>query len=125
MDLTGGQRDLPIFIIQLLNLIMQDTAEKEQDVEILYAKLKEKELFEVINLNDFIEKINYTHDISPFTKYGCPLKFKKYFKDENLKIYLDKLYIYTQYNLIQKLIEHINKFKNIKINIQPIYNKKL
>lgn len=87
MDLTGGQRDLPIFIIQLLNLIIQDTAEKEQDVEILYAKLKEKELFEVINLNDFIEKINYTHDISPFTKYGCPLKFKKYFKDENLKIY--------------------------------------
>ena len=87
MDLTGGQRDLPIFIIQLLNLIIQDTAEKEQDVEILYAKLKEKELFEVINLNDFIEKINYTHDISPFTKYECPLKFKKYFKDENLKIY--------------------------------------
>jgi len=25
-----------------------------------------------------IEKMNYTHDISPFTKYGCPLKFKKY-----------------------------------------------
>ena len=125
MDLTGGQRDLPIFIIQLLNLIMQDIAKKEQDVEILYAKLKEKELFEVINLNDFIEKINYTHDISPFTKYGCPLKFKKYFKDENLKIYLDKLYIYTQYNLIQKLIEHINKFKNIKIKYPAYIQQKI
>lgn len=124
VDLTGGQRDLPIFTIQLLNLIIQDKT-KEQDIEILYAKLKDKKIYEVIRLNDFIEKIDYTHDISPFTKYGCPLKFKKYLKDENLKEYLDKLYIYTQYNLTKELVNHIDSFKNMKIEYPAFIQKKI
>ncbi len=124
MDLTGGQRDLPIFIIQLLNLILQDKT-KEQDIDILYAKLKETKTFEIIYLNDFIEKINYTHDISPFSKYGCPLKFKKYFRDEKLVTYLDKLYIYTQYNLTKELISHINEFKNMEINYPAYIQQKI
>ena len=124
VDLTGGQRDLPIFTIQLLNLIIQDKT-KEQDIEILYTKLKDKKIYEVIRLNDFVEKIDYTHDISPFTKYGCPLKFKKYLKDENLKEYLDKLYIYTQYNLTKELVNHIDSFKNMKIEYPAFIQKKI
>lgn len=123
VDLTGGQRDTPILLIQLLNLVIRD--KKIEDIKILYAKQRERNFFEVISLNDFIEKINYTHDISPFAKYGCPLKFNKYFKDENLTKYLDKLYIYTQYNLTKDLQGHIKNFKNIKINYPAYIQQKI
>ena len=119
VDLTGGQRDLPIFTIQLLNLIIQDKT-KEQDIEILYAKLKDKKIYEVIRLNDFIEKIDYTHDISPFTKYGCPLKFKKYLKDENLKEYLDKLQ-----KIIETKIEQWKKNLPVKLEKDALENYQL
>ena len=123
VDLTGGQRDTPILIVQLLNLAIRD--KRTDDIEILYAKLRKENYFEVIQLNDFIEKINYTHDISPFTKYGCPLKFKKYFKDENLKKYLDELYIYSQYNLAQNLVSHIDKFKTMKVDYPAYIQQKI
>ena len=123
VDLTGGQRDTPILIVQLLNLAIRD--KRTDDIEILYAKLRKENYFEVIQLNDFIEKINYTHDISPFTKYGCPLKFKKYFKDEKLKKYLDDLYIYSQYNLAQNLVSHIDKFKTMKVDYSAYIQQKI
>ena len=123
VDLTGGQRDTPILIVQLLNLAIRD--KRTDDIEILYAKLRKENYFEVIQLNDFIEKINYTHDISPFTKYGCPLKFKKYFKDENLKKYLDELYIYSQYNLTKNLVSHIDKFKTMKVDYPAYIQQKI
>ena len=96
IDLTGGKRDLPIFIIQLMNLIMYNRDGKKRDIEVLYAKSKGNRTYEIILLKDFIEKINYTHDISPFSKYGCPLKFKKYMKDIELAKYLDMLYSFPR-----------------------------
>ena len=40
VDLTGGQRDTPILIVQLLNLAIRD--KRTDDIEILYAKLRKE-----------------------------------------------------------------------------------
>lgn len=125
IDLTGGKRDLPIFIIQLMNLIMYNRDGKKRDIEVLYAKSKGNRTYKIISLKDFIEKINYTHDISPFSKYGCPLKFKKYIKDIELAKYLDMLYIYSQYNLTKELVNHINKFEKMEKMYTVYIQKKI
>ena len=42
-----------------------------------------------------------------------------------MKEYLDKLYIYTQYNLTKELVNHIDSFKNMKIEYPAFIQKKI
>jgi len=115
VDITGGKRDLPIFVVQLLNLIVGKSY-KKNNIEILYTKEKDRDrkIYETISLKDFLDKLDYTDEISAFSKYACPMKFMGRLKDNNLKYVLKKIYVYTQYNLTSELVESLKNFKSKK-----------
>ena len=56
VDITGGKRDLPIFVVQLLNLIVGKNY-KKNNIEILYTKEKDRDrkIYETISLKDFLD----------------------------------------------------------------------
>ncbi|MDO5089322.1 MAG: TM1812 family CRISPR-associated protein, partial [Leptotrichiaceae bacterium] len=113
IDITGGKRDLPIFIIQLLNLII-NKENRKINVKIFYSKENENKEFEIISLDDIIEKLDYTNEISLFSKYGNPAKFIKHLIDEKLAEKLSSLYICTQYNLIKSIKTVMEEIKQMK-----------
>jgi len=115
VDITGGKRDLPIFVVQLLNLIVGKNY-KKNNIEILYTKEKDRDrkIYETISLKDFLDKLDYTDEISAFSKYACPMKFMGRLKDNKLKYILKKIYVYTQYNLTSELVESLKNFKSKK-----------
>ena len=126
VDITGGKRDLPIFIVQLLNLVVGKNYKKD-NIEILYTKEKDrdKKIFETISLKDFLDKLDYTDEIIAFSKYACPMKFMERLKDSSLKNMLKNIYIYTQYNLTNELVECLRKFKSQKWKYTVYIQKKI
>ena len=126
VDITGGKRDLPIFIVQLLNLVVGKNYKKD-NIEILYTKEKDrdKKIFETISLKDFLDKLDYTDEISAFSKYACPIKFLGRLKDNSLKNILKDIYIYTQYNLTNELVECLRNFKSQKWEYTVYIQKKI
>ena len=88
VDITGGKRDLPIFVVQLLNLIVGKSY-KKNNIEILYTKEKDRDrkIYETISLKDFLDKLDYTDEISAFSKYACPMKFMESSCKRELKVF--------------------------------------
>lgn len=112
LDLTGGQRDYPIFIISLVSLFVDtldddaDNAATDDDtslfvdkyydtldVEIIYAKYRDRKKYELIFLNEIFEILKKTNGLSLFAKYGSPYNLKNI--DSKLKKNLTQIYIFT------------------------------
>ena len=108
LDLTGGQRDYPIFIISLMSLFV-DKYYDTLDVEIIYAKYRDKKKYELIFLNEIFEILKKTNGLSLFAKYGSPYNLKNI--DSKFKKNLTQIYIYSQFNLVENFLE---KLENIK-----------
>ena len=108
LDLTGGQRDYPIFIISLMSLFV-DKYYDDLNVEIIYAKYRDKKKYELIFLNEIFEILKKTNGLSLFSKYGSPYNLKNI--DSKLKKNLTQIYIYSQFNVVGNFLK---KLENIK-----------
>lgn len=107
LDLTGGQRDYPIFIISLVSLFVDKYY--DTDVEIIYAKYRDRKKYELIFLNEIFEILKKTNGLSLFAKYGSPYNLKNI--DSKLKKNLTQIYIYSQFNVVGNFLK---KLENIK-----------
>ncbi len=108
IDLTGGQRDYPIFIISLMSLFV-DKYRDNLDVEIIYAKFIHNGKYEINFLKEIFEILKKTNGLSLFTKYGSPYNLKNI--DSKLKKNLSQIYVYSQFNLVDNFIKKIEKIK--------------
>ena len=108
LDLTGGQRDYPIFIISLVSLFV-DKYYDTLDVEIIYAKYRDRKKYELIFLNEIFEILKKTNGLSLFAKYGSPYNLKNI--DSKLKKNLTQIYIYSQFNVVENFLKKLEKIE--------------
>ena len=97
VDITGGLRIIFLSLISIINIL-----------KIYYSKLKLKVLysqndinldyFQVIDITNVLEKLDFVDAISSFTKYGSINKLREIIQNNNLLNKLEELYIKLQFN---------------------------
>lgn len=97
VDITGGLRIIFLSLISIINIL-----------KIYYSKLKLKVLysqndinldyFQIIDITDVLEKLDFVDAISSFTKYGSINKLREIIQNNNLLNKLEELYIKLQFN---------------------------
>ena len=116
VDITGGLRIIFLSLISIINIL-----------KIYYSKLKLKVLysqndinldyFQIIDITNVLEKLDFVDAVSSFTKYGSIDKLRE-IGNRDLLNKLDEFYIKLQFNL--KGIDDIYK-KITKINLKNEY----
>ena len=113
VDITGGLRIIFLSLISIINIL-----------KIYYSKLKLKVLysqndinldyFQIIDITNVLEKLDFVDAASSFTKYGSVNKLREIIQNNNLLNKLEELYIKLQFNF-----KNINDtYKDLaKINI--------
>ena len=97
VDITGGLRIIFLSLISIINIL-----------KIYYSKLKLKILysqndinldyFQIIDITNVIEKLDFVNAASSFTKYGSVNKLREIIQNNNLLNKLEELYIKLQFN---------------------------
>ena len=97
VDITGGLRIIFLSLISIINIL-----------KIYYSKLKLKVLysqndinldyFQIIDITNVLEKLDFVDAISSFTKYGSVNKLREIIQNNNLLNKLEELYIKLQFN---------------------------
>ena len=97
VDITGGLRIIFLSLISIINIL-----------KIYYSKLKLKVLysqndinldyFQIIDITNVLEKLDFVDAASSFTKYGSVNKLREIIKNNNLLNKLEELYIKLQFN---------------------------
>ena len=97
VDITGGLRIIFLSLISIINIL-----------KIYYSKLKLKVLysqndinldyFQIIDITNVLEKLDFVDAVSSFTKYGSVDKLREIIQNNNLLNKLEELYIKLQFN---------------------------
>lgn len=97
VDITGGLRIIFLSLISIINIL-----------KIYYSKLKLKVLysqndinldyFQIIDITNVLEKLDFVDAASSFTKYGSVNKLREIIQNNNLLNKLEELYIKLQFN---------------------------
>ena len=97
VDITGGLRIIFLSLISIINIL-----------KIYYSKLKLKVLysqndinldyFQIIDITNVLEKLDFVDAVSSFTKYGSIDKLREIIQNNNLLNKLEELYIKLQFN---------------------------
>ena len=97
VDITGGLRIIFLSLISIINIL-----------KIYYGKLKLKVLysqndinldyFQIIDITNVLEKLDFVDAASSFTKYGSVDKLREIIQNNNLLNKLEELYIKLQFN---------------------------
>lgn len=97
VDITGGLRIIFLSLISIINIL-----------KIYYGKLKLKVLysqndinldyFQIIDITNVLEKLDFVDAASSFTKYGSVNKLREIIQNNNLLNKLEELYIKLQFN---------------------------
>ena len=97
VDITGGLRIIFLSLISIINIL-----------KIYYSKLKLKVLysqndinldyFQIIDITNVLEKLDFVDAASSFTKYGSVDKLREIIQNNNLLNKLEELYIKLQFN---------------------------
>ena len=97
VDITGGLRIIFLSLISIINIL-----------KIYYSELKLKVLysqndinldyFQIIDITNVLEKLDFVDAISSFTKYGSVNKLREIIQNNNLLNKLEELYIKLQFN---------------------------
>ena len=97
VDITGGLRIIFLSLISIINIL-----------KIYYSKLKLKVLysqndinldyFQIIDITNMLEKLDFVDAASSFTKYGSVNKLREIIQNNNLLNKLEELYIKLQFN---------------------------
>ena len=97
VDITGGLRIIFLSLISIINIL-----------KIYYSELKLKVLysqndinldyFQIIDITNVLEKLDFVDAASSFTKYGSVNKLREIIQNNNLLNKLEELYIKLQFN---------------------------
>ena len=97
VDITGGLRIIFLTLISIINIL-----------KIYYSKLKLKVLysqndinldyFQIIDITNVLEKLDFVDAASSFTKYGSVDKLREIIQNNNLLNKLEELYVKLQFN---------------------------
>ena len=97
VDITGGLRIIFLSLISIINIL-----------KIYYSELKLKVLysqndinldyFQIIDITNVLEKLDFVDAVSSFTKYGSVDKLREIIQNNNLLNKLEELYIKLQFN---------------------------
>ena len=97
VDITGGLRIIFLSLISIINIL-----------KIYYSKLKLKVLysqndinldyFQIIDITNVLEKLDFVDAASSFTKYGSVNKLREIIQNNNLLNKLEELYVKLQFN---------------------------
>ena len=97
VDITGGLRIIFLSLISIINIL-----------KIYYSELKLKVLysqndinldyFQIIDITNVLEKLDFVDAASFFTKYGSVNKLREIIQNNNLLNKLEELYIKLQFN---------------------------
>ena len=97
VDITGGLRIIFLSLISIINIL-----------KIYYSKLKLKVLysqndinldyFQIIDITNVLEKLDFVDAASSFTKYGSVNKLREIIQNNNLLNKLEELYIKLQFS---------------------------
>ena len=97
VDITGGLRIIFLSLISIINIL-----------KIYYSKLKLKVLysqndinldyFQIIDITNVLEKLDFVDAVSSFTKYGSVDKLREIIQNNSLLNKLEELYIKLQFN---------------------------
>ena len=97
VDITGGLRIIFLSLISIINIL-----------KIYYSKLKLKVLysqndinldyFQIIDITNVLEKLDFVDAASSFTKYGSVDKLREIIQNNNLLNKLEELYVKLQFN---------------------------
>ena len=97
VDITGGLRIIFLSLISIINIL-----------KIYYSKLKLKVLysqndinldyFQIIDITNVLEKLDFVDAVSSFTKYGSIDKLREIIQNNNLLNKLEELYVKLQFN---------------------------
>ena len=113
VDITGGLRIIFLSLISIINIL-----------KIYYSELKLKVLysqndinldyFQIIDITNVLEKLDFVDAVSSFTKYGSVDKLREIIQNNNLLNKLEELYVKLQFNF-----KNINDtYKDlVKINV--------
>ena len=97
VDITGGLRIIFLSLISIINIL-----------KIYYSELKLKVLysqndinldyFQIIDITNVLEKLDFVDAVSSFTKYGSVDKLREIIQNNNLLNKLEELYVKLQFN---------------------------
>ena len=97
VDITGGLRIIFLSLISIINIL-----------KIYYSELKLKVLysqndinldyFQIIDITNVLEKLDFVDAVSSFTKYGSVDKLREIIQNNSLLNKLEELYIKLQFN---------------------------
>ena len=116
VDITGGLRIMYMSLVSIINILKMYYS--QLNLKVLYSQNDiNTDYFQIIDITNVLEKLDFVDAVSSFTKYGSIDKLRE-IGNRDLLNKLDEFYIKLQFNL--KGIDDIYK-KITKINLKNEY----
>ena len=98
VDITGGLRIMYMSLVSIINILKMYYS--QLNLKVLYSQNDiNTDYFQIIDITNVLEKLDFVDAVSSFTKYGSIDKLRDIIQNEALLNKLEELYIKLQFNL--------------------------
>ncbi|ASQ48598.1 hypothetical protein BCB68_06475 [Leptotrichia sp. oral taxon 498] len=98
VDITGGLRIMYMSLVSIINILKMYYS--QLNLKVLYSQNDiNTDYFQIIDITNVLEKLDFVDAVSSFTKYGSIAKLRDIIQNEALLNKLEELYIKLQFNL--------------------------
>ena len=98
VDITGGLRIMYMSLVSIINILKMYYS--QLNLKALYSQNDiNTDYFQIIDITNVLEKLDFVDAVSSFTKYGSIDKLRDIIQNEALLNKLEELYIKLQFNL--------------------------
>ena len=98
VDITGGLRIMYMSLVSIINILKMYYS--QLNLKALYSQNDiNTDYFQIIDITNVLEKLDFVDAVSSFTKYGSIAKLRDIIQNEALLNKLEELYIKLQFNL--------------------------
>ena len=97
VDITGGLRIMYMSLVSIINILKMYYS--QLNLKVLYSQNDiNTDYFQIIDITNVLEKLDFVDAVSSFTKYGSVDKLREIIQNNNLLNKLEELYIKLQFN---------------------------
>ena len=97
VDITGGLRIMYMSLVSIINILKMYYS--QLNLKVLYSQNDiNTDYFQIIDITNVLEKLDFVDAASSFTKYGSVDKLREIIQNNNLLNKLEELYIKLQFN---------------------------
>ena len=97
VDITGGLRIMYMSLVSIINILKMYYS--QLNLKVLYSQNDiNTDYFQIIDITNVLEKLDFVDAASSFTKYGSVNKLREIIQNNNLLNKLEELYIKLQFN---------------------------